>query len=205
MPAPRGVSPYLDSHTKRFLELVLTCLLLPVVLLGGLLIAAVILVADGRPVLFCQQRVGRNGGRFRLCKFRTLQAGTTEDGGDAFTAESDLRARYTRTGGFLRRRRLDELPQVFAVITGTMSLVGPRPECVEIVQRYGARHAKRLWCRPGVTGLWQVLAPRNRPIHERMKYDLYYLRRASLALDLRILALTVLVLLRPGRLDGSGR
>ena len=177
-------------------------MLLPLALPIGLLIAAAIAIADGPPILFSQQRVGLLGRRFTLWKFRTLRPAGDRDG---FMAEHDLRSRYTRIGKFLRHRRLDELPQLLAVLTGAMSLVGPRPERVDIAHGYGPREHRRLQCNPGLTGLWQVLAPRSQPIHEQMKYDLYYLRRASLRLDLWILLSTALVMLAPSRLTRRGR
>jgi len=181
------------------IELVLTFLLLMVTLPLYVLVAVAILLIDGRPVFFTQQRCGRNGKPFTLWKFRTLR---TTSQSDEYAAETHLRPHYTRTGGFLRRRRLDELPQLLAVFTGAMALVGPRPERVEIADSYGPKERRRLRCKPGVTGLWQVLAPRNKPIHHQMKYDLYYLQHASLLLDLRILAMTLLVIFCPARLEG---
>jgi len=197
--AHRGaVSPYLKSHVKRILEVLLAIVLLAAALPLCFLIAMLILAVDGRPVLFAQNRVGAGGRPFTLWKFRTLRPPAEPN---EYAPETDLRPLYTRTGGFLRRRRLDELPQLLAVLTGAMSLVGPRPERVEIARTYGPMETRRLLCRPGVTGLWQVLAPRTQPIHNQMKYDMYYLRRASLLLDLRILATTILVMLSPASLE----
>jgi len=195
-----AISPYLDSRTKRMIELILTLVLLAASLPLCLLIGMAILATDGWPILFAQRRAGRNGRPFTLWKFRTLHLAAEAD---EYVAESDLLPHYTRIGGFLRRRRLDELPQILAVLTGVMSLVGPRPERVAIARCYSPREGCRLRCKPGVTGLWQVLADRTQPIHRQMEYDLYYLRRASLLLDLRILAMTAVVMLFPSRLDGK--
>lgn len=194
-----GVAAYLDGRVKRMIELVLTFILFVATLPLCVLIAAAIWLVDGRPIFFAQQRCGQNGRPFTLWKFRTLRPASETD---TYAPEFALRSHYTRTGGFLRRRRLDELPQLFAVFTGNMALVGPRPERVEIADSYSQKERRRLWCKPGVTGLWQVLAPRTQPIHRLMKYDLYYLRRANLLLDLRILAMTVLVMFCPARLEG---
>lgn len=191
------ISPYLGSTRKRLTELIIVLALLPLVLPTVLLIAIVILVVDGRPVFFTQRRVGINGDHFTILKFRTLKRGGISEG---FVTECELQLLHTRTGAFLRRHSLDELPQLLMVFTGVMSLVGPRPERVEIVDEYTPNHRRRLLCKPGVTGLWQVLAPRAYPIHEQMKYDLYYLRRASLWLDMRIAFLTVIAVLVPRRL-----
>jgi lipopolysaccharide/colanic/teichoic acid biosynthesis glycosyltransferase len=103
----------------------------------------------------------------------------------------------TRTGRFLRRHRIDELPQIFSILVGRMSVVGPRPEIPEAAAGYGRVQRRRLAVKPGLTGLWQVLADRMAPIGDNMKYDLYYLRRASLRLDLKILVLTVVFVIWP--------
>jgi lipopolysaccharide/colanic/teichoic acid biosynthesis glycosyltransferase len=195
-----AISPYLDSRAKRMIELILTLVLLAAALPLCLLIGMAILVTDGWPVLFAQRRAGRNGRPFTLWKFRTLRLAAEAD---EYAAESELLPRYTRIGGFLRRRKLDELPQLLAVLTGVMSLVGPRPERIPIARCYSPGEGRRLRCKPGVTGLWQVLADRTQPIHRQMKYDLCYLRRASLLLDLRILAMTAVVMLSPSRLEGK--
>jgi len=195
-----AISPYLDSRTKRVIESILTLVLLAAAVPLCLLVGMAILATDGRPILFAQRRAGRNGKPFTLWKFRTLHLAAEAD---EYAAESELLPRYTRIGGFLRRRRLDELPQLLAVLTGVMSLVGPRPERVTIARCYGPREGRRLMCKPGVTGLWQVAADRTQPIHHQMEYDLCYLRRASLLLDLRILAMTAVVMLSPSRLDGK--
>jgi len=196
------VSAYLESRTKRLIDLILAFMLFMITLPLCFLIAAAILLVDGRPIFFSQQRCGWNGRPFTLWKFRTLLPAA--EAGE-YASEANLRPRYTRIGGFLRRRRLDELPQLLAVLTGVMAFVGPRPERMEIACTYGPKEYRRLQCRPGVTGLWQVLAPRTQPIHRQMKYDLYYLRRASLILDLRILMMTLLVILCPARLEGRRR
>ena len=91
----------------------------------------------------------------------------------------------------MRRHRLDELPQLFSVLTGKMTLVGPRPELPDIVKDYSRKERKRLCIRPGLTGLWQIKASRKHPIHENIRYDFYYLRKANLWLDIRILAETI--------------
>jgi lipopolysaccharide/colanic/teichoic acid biosynthesis glycosyltransferase len=110
-------------------------------------------------------------------------------------AHSDNAALVTHTGQFLRRHKLDELPQLFSVLAGQMSLIGPRPALPSVAAGYNESQRKRLLVRPGVTGLWQVMGNHHLDMHEDMKYDLYYLRRASLWLDVKILAMTVPVML----------
>ncbi len=111
----------------------------------------------------------------------------------------------TCAGTVLRSTYLDELPQFLNVIKGDMKLVGPRPEMPHIVQCYTPLQRRRLRVRPGITGLWQLSDCRTSPIHENIKYDLYYIRHRSLWLDLRILAATFCFLLDPKRIRGSYR
>lgn len=175
-------STYLDSRRKRWLDLCVCALvLLPAVVVMGMVAAAVWLV-EGAPVLLLQRRVGKGGRVFRMAKFRTMRA--ADD------------SRISTLGKFLRWNRLDELPQLFNVLAGHMSLVGPRPELPRIVATYTSRHGKRLRVKPGLTGLWQVRGSRAAPIHAQMKYDLYYLRKATLTGDIKILLLTIGFILR---------
>jgi lipopolysaccharide/colanic/teichoic acid biosynthesis glycosyltransferase len=171
-----------------------------VVLLPVLLaIAATILVVEGRPVLFVQPRVGRGGRLFRLVKFRTMVRNAEErlpdlaplsrTAGAAFKLEED--PRVTRLGRSLRRSSLDELPQLWNVLVGEMSLVGPRPAPPREVDRYAEWHRRRLWMKPGMTGLWQVASRLDEHFDQRARLDLAYIDRWSLWLDLIILLRTV--------------
>jgi len=191
----RNYSGYLDSITKRCFDIAAS-----VVLLGPALVLLAwaityCLIRKQRSLLFIQQRVGKHGKIFRMPKLRTLE-GTYGPGGSSPKAGDG--PIFTPAGKFLRRHRLDELPQLFSVLTGRMSLVGPRPELPRIVATYDDRHKQRLAATPGITGLWQILGDRNRRIHENMMYDLYYLRNASLRLDIKILFMTIPFILDPG-------
>ena len=181
------VSPYSFSTLKRLLDIVGVLLAMGPAMAVMALVAAAVLVADGWPVVLVQRRVGKGGSVFGMPKFRTMR-------NDPVSGEPQP----TRLGAFLRRHRLDELPQLFTVLTGRMSLVGPRPELVEIVSEYRRGHRRRLRVRPGLTGLWQLRASRRLRIHQAMGYDLHYIRRATLGLDLKILAMTVPFLIAPG-------
>jgi exopolysaccharide biosynthesis polyprenyl glycosylphosphotransferase len=168
-------------------------------------IAIGILIRDGSPVLFRQTRVGLHGRRFELLKFRTMAqdaeaqldalAGRSEVEGAAFKMTDD--PRITGTGAFLRRTSLDELPQLWNVIRGEMSLVGPRPALPREVDGYDLWHRRRLSMKPGLTGLWQVSARRSPDFDTWAELDLSYIDRWSLWLDLKILARTV-----PAALEG---
>jgi lipopolysaccharide/colanic/teichoic acid biosynthesis glycosyltransferase len=109
---------------------------------------------------------------------------------------SDADVRLTRVGRVIRRFSIDELPQLINVLRGEMSLVGPRPEMPFIVDQYGPFERRRLLVRPGITGLWQISPARAQPIHESMEYDLYYIHRHNIFLDVAILLRTVTAVVR---------
>jgi len=189
----REYSTYLDSWTKRCFDIVMCLLLLPPSLIAVGLAGLTILIRDGRPVFFIHRRAGKNGKLFWMPKLRTLRV---EANPYKPSAKYDDGPLVTKTGKFLRNYRLDELPQLFSVLTGHMSLVGPRPELANIVATYKSLHKKRLLTKPGVTGLWQVMGNHRIAMHRDMKYDLYYLRKAGLWLDIKILVMTVLFILK---------
>ena len=184
---------------KRSLDIVLAGTLLLVVapLLG--LIALRIRVTDGGPVIFRQRRVGLHGRTFTLLKLRTMGPDAegrrdelvdrNEVAGRAFKLTDD--PRLTRSGAFLRRTSLDELPQLWNVLRGEMSLVGPRPPLPEEVAGYDLWHRRRLSMKPGMTGLWQVRG-RSDPVFDRwVRLDLDYIDRWTIRLDLLILLRTI--------------
>jgi len=153
----------------------------------GLAALAVRLETPGHP-LYRQRRVGLHGRPFEVYKLRTMITGAEHLGAGLAVDEGD--ARITRVGALLRRTSLDELPNLVNVLRGEMSLVGPRPTVQVQVDRYTERQRGRLAVRPGITGWAQVQGRASLPWHERIELDLVYVERASLALDLRILALT---------------
>jgi lipopolysaccharide/colanic/teichoic acid biosynthesis glycosyltransferase len=158
-------------------------------------IALLIRIDSPGPALFSQERAGKNGKLLQIYKFRTMYASTPKYGLSP-TSSNDWR--ITRIGRALRRIGLDELPQLFNVLLGNMSLVGPRPEMQFIVDQYTTHQRRRLDVTPGLTGLWQLSADRGSPIHENMLYDLYYIRNQSIWMDLAILLHTVIFVLRGG-------
>ena len=186
-------------YTKRALDLVGTTLgliaLAPVIAL----IALAIKLDTRGPVLFRQVRVGRDGRHFRICKFRTMcvdaeerkaeLAGQNEVGGGMFKIAND--PRVTRVGRILRKTSLDELPQLFNVIAGDMSLVGPRPLVVDEDDLVKGSDRSRLELTPGMTGPWQILASARVPLPEMVKIDYLYIAGWSLWADLKILLRTV--------------
>jgi len=175
------------------------------------LVALSIFVYDGGPVLFAHRRIGRDGRTFRCLKFRSMAAdaearlerllATDTAARREWQADHKLRSdpRITPVGGFLRKTSLDELPQLFNVLRGEMSLVGPRPVVQDEARRYGRRFAHYCAVRPGITGLWQVSGRNDVSYGRRVALDVLYTRHKSLRLDLAILLRTVpAVLLRSG-------
>ncbi len=161
---------------------VLLVLLLPA-MLGA---AAIVFVFIGRPILFRQERPGLHGRSFMLNKFRTLR--TVEDS----CADAPDQERLTRVGALLRRMHLDELPQLFNVLVGDMSLVGPRPLLVEYLSRYTPSQARRHEVLPGITGLAQVRGGNQLPWSARLRLDVWYVDHVSFQLDLYIILITLI-------------
>ncbi len=162
-----------------------------------LVVALAIAVKDGRPILFRQTRVGLHGRPFQVLKFRTMVR-DAETRYDDVVGRSDPRAfkvtndpRITTLGRWLRRTSIDELPQLWNVLRGEMSLVGPRPAPPREVQGYDLWHRRRLSMKPGITGLWQVTARSDEDFDNRAQLDLTYIDRWSLLLDLKILLRTI--------------
>jgi len=156
------------------------------------LIALAISLDDPGPAFVGLDRVGENGREFRMWKFRTMRVGSERE--RVLKSRDD--PRVTRLGRFLRRWSLDEVPNLFNVLVGEMSLVGPRPEQPWIVERYEPWQRKRLAAPPGMTGWWQVNGRSDRPLHENVEYDLYYIQNYSPWLDIAILLRTIPVVLR---------
>jgi len=181
---------------KRVLETVLAAfgLLLLTPLLAG--IALAILIDSGRPVLFVSPRAGREGRPFEMLKYRTMVRNAVGIGRELRLSEDPFGLvkadpRVTRVGRFLRRTGLDELPQLVHVVTGTMSLVGPRADLVEQAAAYEPRERRRLSVLPGITGWAQVNGRDSVSWPERFELDLWYLDHWSLWLDAKILVRTV--------------
>jgi lipopolysaccharide/colanic/teichoic acid biosynthesis glycosyltransferase len=187
-----------SARARRLLDLGLLAATAPVwlPLMGGL--SAASLVAQGRPVLFVQTRPGLHRKPFRLVKFRTMR-----EAPDAHGRPLPDEVRLTRWGRLLRKTSLDELPEVFNVIAGEMSLVGPRPLLMDYLPLYSARQDRRHAVLPGITGLAQVKGRNRLRWEEKFELDVWYVENRSLALDLRILAETVAAVLR-GRGIGHG-
>ena len=167
------------------------------------LIAPLIRLDSRGPILFWQTRIGKGGRPFRVCKLRTMIPKAPElfrrrlgDRLDDFVFQEENDPRITRVGRYLRQASLDELPQLYNVLRGEMSLVGPRPEVPAVVEHYTERQRRRLEAKPGITGLAQVSGRGDLPLALTLEFDLAYVRRAGLAYDLGLLAATLPLVLR---------
>jgi lipopolysaccharide/colanic/teichoic acid biosynthesis glycosyltransferase len=169
----------------------------------GLLVAAVpmaiisivIMVSMGRPVLFRQRRVGLDGEVFEVLKFRTMRPDRRNSSLDVINDRRETHKtvhdpRHTAVGRVLRRYSLDELPQLINVLRGEMSIIGPRPELEHVVANYRPGLEQRHLVRPGLTGLWQISARGEGPMHENGEWDLDYVEQVSLRTDVKILIKT---------------
>jgi sugar transferase EpsL len=181
---------------KRALDLAILVLVAMPALMIGLISALAILLDDGGPVLFRQVRSGRDGRPFVLLKLRTMTNRQRRD--DGYPEPSEI----TCTGRILRRTSIDELPQLLNVLRGDMSIVGPRPTLPQQVQRYDSRQFGRLNVQPGLTGLAQVNGRNQMTWAERIEWDLRYVEKQCLRLDLKVLAATARAVLTGDGVSG---
>jgi lipopolysaccharide/colanic/teichoic acid biosynthesis glycosyltransferase len=204
-PYQSGSARMIYSKLKRLMDLVLIVLSLPVVLPVGGLLALLLVLDSGRPIFFVQMRTGLGGRRFKMYKFRSMvpnaeqmlkdlaAQGFARLNGDGKLAEPlkmEHDPRVTRLGRILRKTSLDELPQVFNVLRGDMSLVGPRPTSWN-VDSYTLLQTERLSVRPGITGLWQVCSRGTTDFNTWLEWDVRYIEKMSFGLDMQILIRTV--------------
>lgn len=200
--SPELMQPW-EEVAKRTMDIVVSLLILVVGLPVWILTAIAVKVTSKGPMFFVQERVGKNGSVFRMAKFRSMY--TDDRRGPTWTEEND--PRVTPVGRFIRKTHLDEIPQLWNVLKGEMSLVGPRPEQPHYVEKFTQMlpyYRRRHKVRPGVTGWWQVKVKSNpeslEEIKNRLRYDFFYIENMSFKLDLEIMVRTVFVMLR-----GHGR
>ncbi len=183
---------------KRALDLSIAVVVFAVFGLPMLLIAALIKLEDGGPVLYRQQRVGKNGVPFALTKFRSMCLGAEHKGAGILVERNDNR--ITRVGKWIRKLSLDELTQIFDVVRGDMSIVGPRPGLSYQAELYDEFQRQRLLVRPGITGWAQVNGRNSIRWPERIQRDVEYIERLSLWMDLKAIVMTI-----PSVLAGSNQ
>jgi lipopolysaccharide/colanic/teichoic acid biosynthesis glycosyltransferase len=183
---------------KRIFDLSICFLILPIISIVMVICAVLVWLDDPGPILFKQLRTGKGGRRFKMYKFRTMRT-DAEELKQKYAHLNELTwpdfkitndPRVTRIGRILRKTSLDELPQIFNVIKGDMSLVGPRPTSFD-VSTYSLWHTERLEVLPGITGLWQINGRSNLDFDERLKLDIKYIEKQSLWLDIKIIFFTI--------------
>ena len=184
---------------KRSVDFVAACAGLVALAPLIAVVAALVFCAMGRPALFAQRRPGKEGRLFTLYKFRTM-ADAFDDAGEPLPDAE----RLTPAGRFMRRYSLDEVPQLWNVLRGDMSLVGPRPLLAEYLPLYSAEQARRHEVRPGITGWAQVNGRNAQSWEERLRLDVWYVDHRSFWLDLRILFLTFMKILRSDGVSQAG-
>jgi lipopolysaccharide/colanic/teichoic acid biosynthesis glycosyltransferase len=198
---PVGIIDKNYELTKRLLDVILCMAALPFVLLVLGVCAVLVWLDDPGPIFFTQLRTGQGGRRFKMLKFRTMvvnaeelkqvYAHLNEHTWPDFKITND--PRVTRMGQFLRKTSLDELPQLFNVLKGEMSLVGPRPTSFS-ASTYDLWHTARLEAVPGITGLWQIKGRSDVDFDDRLRLDIEYIEHRSIGLDIRILVGTIVAI-----------
>jgi len=184
---------------KRFFDTLLIILGLPLLIPVYILIALLIKINLGSPVMFKQSRPGLNGKLFSLIKFRTMTNNLDESGNSLSDGK-----RLTRFGKFLRSSSLDELPELWNVLNGNMSLVGPRPLLEEYLPLYSVRQARRHNVKPGITGWAQINGRNTISWEDKFDYDLWYVDNQSFLLDIKIILLTIVKVISSDGVSAHG-
>jgi lipopolysaccharide/colanic/teichoic acid biosynthesis glycosyltransferase len=191
--------PRLARAVKRLIDVTLASVLLVVAVPFLLVVALLVWIGLGRPILFVQERPGLHGRIFRLYKFRTMRHLLDASGRPLSDEE-----RLTALGRFLRRSSLDELPQLFNVLAGTMSMVGPRPLLTQYLPLYSVAQYRRHEMKPGITGWAQISGRNDLTWEEKFRLDVLYVDRWTLLIDLKILLVTAVRVLRASGVTQCG-
>ena len=204
---PQSLRPTIETRIlKRLLDIVVAGIGFVCALPFMLVTAIAIKIGDPGPVLYSQIRVGRDGKEFKVYKFRTMRVDAEKYSGPMLAQEND--PRITKLGRFLRAVRLDELPQIWNVISGDMSIVGPRPERPFFVEQFikeTPEYAYRHNVKPGITGMAQVYGKYNTTAFDKLVYDLMYIEKCNILMDLTIIIQTIRVLFTKSATEGAGR
>lgn len=177
---------------KRLLDVLISLIALPFVLLTIIIFGPIIFFTDRGPIFYCGKRIGKNGKVFRMVKFRSMRVNSPDirtESGDCYNSADD--PRVTKIGKFLRKTSIDELPQFFNIFIGQMSLIGPRPDPVDWLEKYTEEEKMFLKVRPGITGYSQAYFRNSIEAKEKIKNDVYYAINCSFALDCRIILKTI--------------
>lgn len=185
------------NYFKRLFDILMALIALPIVLIICLLVAPLIYFTDKGPIFYNAYRIGLNGKLFKMYKFRSMVVNAPDlrlADGSTYNGEDD--PRVTKIGKFLRKTSLDEVPQIFNVLKGDMSLIGPRPDPPDWIERYPEEVRVFLTVKPGITGYSQAYFRNSVDGIQKMKHDAYYALNCSFILDIKILARTILTVLR---------
>lgn len=182
---------------KRLLDIIISILALPILLIVFLPVALLIKLEDKGPIFYNAPRLGKNMKEFTMYKFRSMVVNAPDiRNNDGTTYNSDKDPRVTKVGKILRKTSIDELPQIFNVLKGDMSLVGPRPSPLGNKELYPKEYFRKFDVRPGITGYNQALLRNKSTMEQRIKNDLYYVENLSLILDIKIIFLTIVSVLK---------
>lgn len=183
-------------YVKRLFDLIIGIIALPFVLIAIIVIGPIIYIEDKGPIFYNAPRLGHKGKTFKMYKFRSMKINAPDirnEDGTTWNSEED--PRVTKIGKFLRKTSIDELPQIFNVIKGEMSIIGPRPDLPDAIELLNSETIKKLDVLPGITGYSQVHYRNSSTLDERFYGDLYYAENVSFALDVKLLFETVGVVL----------
>lgn len=184
-------------YIKRAIDIFFSIILMPFILLVLGICAIFIKLEDRGPIFYCGERLGKNGRVFKMYKLRSMIVNAPDiRNQDGSTYNSNEDSRLTKIGKFLRKTSLDELPQVFNVIKGDMSFIGPRPDLPEHIKYYDNEEFKKLELLPGITGYSQAYFRNSIEWKQRLKNDIYYVRNICFFLDVKILLKTISVILK---------
>jgi lipopolysaccharide/colanic/teichoic acid biosynthesis glycosyltransferase len=182
---------------KRLIDFLISLLALPFVLLTIIIFGPIIFLTDRGPIFYCGERIGKNGKPFKMIKFRSMKVNAPDirlEDGSAFNGEND--PRVTKIGKFLRKTSIDELPQFLNVLVGQMSIIGPRPDRLDWLDRYPDDIKVFLTVRPGITGYSQAYFRNSADGYEKMQNDAYYAKNLSFGLDVKIFFKTIVTVFK---------
>lgn len=185
-----------NNYFKRIFDLIFALILFPIVCLAGFPIAIAVKINDGGPIFYRSKRIGRNKVVFDMLKFRSMQVNAPDwrlEDGSTFNSQDD--PRVTKIGRILRETSLDEIPQIWNVLVGQMSFIGPRPGDVESIDNYQDDELDKFKVRPGITGYAQAYYRNSASVREKRLLDAWYANHVSAAMDLKIFFKTVVVVL----------
>ena len=191
-------STNINKPLKNLEDVILLILLGPPLIILTIIFSILVLLFQGRPIFFKQNRVGENGNYFKIYKFRTMNNNKLTEQEiielnqrDKIVFKSSNDPRITKLGKFLRKSSIDELPQIINIFKNEMSFIGPRPPILDEVSQYELKHLKRISIKPGITGLWQVTLRQDNNFDRWVEKDIEYIDKWSLGLDIKIIFLTI--------------